>query len=87
MARERLGIPEEDLEPYGRYKAKISLEYIDTLKDRPDGKLVLVTAISPDAGGRRQDHDHGRPRRCAQPHRQEGHDLPARAGARARCSA
>ena len=51
LARERLGIPEEDLEPYGRFKAKISLEYIDTLKNRPDGKLILVTAISPTPAG------------------------------------
>ncbi len=46
-----LGIPEEKLEPFGRFKAKISLEYINTLKDRPDGKLVLVTAISPTPAG------------------------------------
>jgi formate--tetrahydrofolate ligase len=51
LARERLGIPEEDLEPYGRFKAKISLEYIERLKDRPDGKLILVTAISPTPAG------------------------------------
>jgi formate--tetrahydrofolate ligase len=47
IAKERLGIGEEDLEAYGRYKAKVSFEYIDSLRDRPDGKLVLVTAISP----------------------------------------
>jgi formate--tetrahydrofolate ligase len=51
LARERLGIPEEDLEPYGRFKAKISLEYIESLKNRPDGKLILVTAISPTPAG------------------------------------
>src|SRR5690348_780981 len=51
LAAARLGIPEEDLEPYGRFKAKISLEYIDTLKNRPDGKLTLVTAISPTPAG------------------------------------
>ena len=51
LARERLGIPEEELEPYGRFKAKISLEYIAKLKDRPDGKLILVTAISPTPAG------------------------------------
>src|ERR1700749_2120042 len=51
LALERLGIPEEVLEPYGRVKAKISLDYINTLKDRPDGKLVLVTAISPTPAG------------------------------------
>ena len=43
----KLGIAEEHLEPYGHYKAKVSMDYIDTLKDKPNGKLVLVTAISP----------------------------------------
>ena len=47
----KLGIPETAIEPFGRTKAKISLEYIDTLKGRPDGKLVLVTAISPTPAG------------------------------------
>src|SRR5690349_4026512 len=51
LAKDRLGIPEEMLEPYGRFKAKISLEYIDSLKNRPDGKLILVTAISPTPAG------------------------------------
>src|SRR5437868_11721563 len=51
VAREKLGIAEEHLEPYGHYKAKISLKYLDTLKDRKDGKLVLVTAISPTPAG------------------------------------
>jgi len=47
----RLGIPDEHLEPYGHYKAKVSLDYLDSLKDRPDGKLILVTAISPTPAG------------------------------------
>ena len=51
LGRERLGIPEESLEPYGHYKAKVSLDYLATLKDRPDGKLILVTAISPTPAG------------------------------------
>ena len=51
LALERLGIAEQHLEPYGRYKAKISLNYLNTLHDRPDGKLVLVTAISPTPAG------------------------------------
>ncbi len=51
LAKDRLGIPEEFLEPYGRFKAKISLDYIATLKDRPQGKLILVTAISPTPAG------------------------------------
>jgi formate--tetrahydrofolate ligase len=48
---EKLGIPEEHLEPYGHYKAKVSLEYVDSLKNRPDGKLILVTAITPTPAG------------------------------------
>jgi len=51
LAKERLGIDDEHLEAYGRYKAKLSLDYIDTLKDRPDGKLILVTAVSPTPAG------------------------------------
>jgi formate--tetrahydrofolate ligase len=51
IARERLGIPEEGLETYGRFKAKVSLDYVARLSDRPDGKLVLVTAISPTPAG------------------------------------
>src|ERR1700716_309978 len=51
VARERLGIGEEHLEPYGHYKAKVSLKYLETLKGKPDGKLVLVTAISPTPAG------------------------------------
>jgi len=51
LAEERLGIPEEHLEFYGRYKAKLSLDYIDSLRSRPNGKLILVSAISPTAAG------------------------------------
>ena len=51
LARERLGIDDAHLIPYGHHKAKIALPFIDTLRDRPDGKLVLVTAISPTPAG------------------------------------
>lgn len=51
VAGEKLGIADEHLEPYGHYKAKISLKYLDSLKDRPNGKLILVTAISPTPAG------------------------------------
>jgi formate--tetrahydrofolate ligase len=47
----KLGIPEASLETHGRYKAKIGLGYLDSLKSRPDGKLILVTAISPTPAG------------------------------------
>ena len=47
----KLSIPEEHLEPYGHYKAKISLDYADSLASKPNGKLILVTAISPTPAG------------------------------------
>lgn len=48
---DKLGIREEELEPYGRYKAKLSDELMDRLSDKPDGKLILVTAINPTPAG------------------------------------
>jgi formate--tetrahydrofolate ligase len=48
---QKLGIPEEHLVPYGHYKTKVSLEYVDSLKDKKDGKLILVTAINPTPAG------------------------------------
>src|SRR5256885_13524144 len=51
VAREKLGIPEEPLEPYGHYKAKVHLEYLDSLKARKDAKLILVTAMTPTPAG------------------------------------
>jgi formate--tetrahydrofolate ligase len=47
----KLGIPEEAMSAYGRYKAKISLDYVQSLAKKKDGKLVLVTAISPTPAG------------------------------------
>ena len=47
----KIGIPEDSLEPYGHYKAKVSLAYVDSLKHKPDGKLILVTAMSPTPAG------------------------------------
>ena len=47
----KLDIPDEALIPFGHTKAKVSLNYIDSLKDRPDGKLILVTAITPTPAG------------------------------------
>src|SRR5258705_889307 len=51
LAREKLGIAPENLEPYGHYKAKVSMDYIKSLKDKPDGKLILVSAITPTPAG------------------------------------
>ncbi len=48
---EKLGIPEEHLVPYGHTKAKVSLEFVDSLKKKKNGKLILVTAISPTPAG------------------------------------
>ncbi len=48
---ERLGISEDELELYGKYKAKLSDEYIESLKEKPNGKLILVTAINPTPAG------------------------------------
>ena len=47
----KLGIADEHLEPYGHYKAKVSLDYLDRLPARPNAKLILVTAISPTPAG------------------------------------
>ena len=51
IAREKLGIAPEHLEPYGHYKAKVSLDYINSLQSRPNGKLILVSAITPTPAG------------------------------------
>jgi len=51
VARDRLGIGPEHLEPYGHYKAKVSMDYVRSLESRPSGKLILVTAITPTPAG------------------------------------
>ncbi|HZF29888.1 MAG TPA: formate--tetrahydrofolate ligase [Gammaproteobacteria bacterium] len=51
LAKERLGIDADDLEPYGHYKAKLSSALIERVKKNKDGKLILVTAISPTPAG------------------------------------
>ncbi len=51
LVKEHYGIEAEHLDPFGHYKAKISLEYINSLTDKEDGKLILVTAISPTPAG------------------------------------
>jgi formate--tetrahydrofolate ligase len=47
----KLGIPEDAIEPYGHYKAKVSLQFVDSLANKKNGKLILVTAISPTPAG------------------------------------
>ncbi len=51
VAQKKLGIDARNLELYGHYKAKISLPYLQTLQDKPNGKLILVTALSPTQAG------------------------------------
>lgn len=51
VAKEKLGIAAENLEPYGHYKAKVSMDYVKSLAGKKDGKLILVTAISPTPAG------------------------------------
>jgi len=51
IAKDNLGIAAEHLEPYGHYKAKVSMDYVKSLATRPNGKLILVTAISPTPAG------------------------------------
>src|SRR6201998_185167 len=51
IASEKLGIGPENLEPYGHYKAKVSMDYINSLQKRPNGKLILVSAINPTPAG------------------------------------
>lgn len=51
VAQEKLGIDREVLELYGKYKAKIPLSFLNGLKDRPDGKLILMTAMTPTTAG------------------------------------
>ena len=51
VAKEKLGIAAENLDPYGHYKAKVSMDYIKSLQSKPNGKLILVTAITPTPAG------------------------------------
>jgi formate--tetrahydrofolate ligase len=51
LGKEKLGIAPENLEPFGHYKAKVSMDYIKSLKSKPNGKLILVSAITPTPAG------------------------------------
>jgi len=48
---ERVGLQQDEVDPYGRYKAKIALSAVDRLADRPDGKLICVAGMTPTAAG------------------------------------
>jgi formate--tetrahydrofolate ligase len=51
IAKKRLGIDAENLDPYGHYKAKVSMDYVKSLQSKPNGKLILVSAITPTPAG------------------------------------
>src|SRR5277367_1074638 len=51
IAKEKLRIGPENLEPYGYYKAKVSMDYVKSLQGKPNGKLILVSAITPTPAG------------------------------------
>src|SRR6516165_7688352 len=51
LAKDRLGIAAENLEPYGHYKAKVSMDFVKSLQSKPNGKLILVSAITPTPAG------------------------------------
>jgi formate--tetrahydrofolate ligase len=51
LVKQKLDIDADNLNPYGHFKAKLSLDYIESLENKPDGKLILVTAISPTPAG------------------------------------
>jgi formate--tetrahydrofolate ligase len=51
IAREKLGIAPENLEPFGHYKAKVSMDFVKSIQNRPNGKLILVSAINPTPAG------------------------------------
>ena len=79
----KLGIGEEDIELYGRYKAKLSMDLIKRVQDKPDGKLILVTAITPTPAGEGKSttteiHHYGRPGTGACQNRAKSYRCPAR---------
>ena len=73
------GILPDELVPYGRDRGKVKLSILDRLASKPDGKLVIVTAITPTKAGEGQDHDEHRADAGAGQARQEGDAVPARA--------
>ena len=52
---QKVGVSEDHLELYGNFKAKVDLEVLESMKGKPDGKLILVTAINPTAAGEGKD--------------------------------
>ena len=79
----KLGVPDEAVEPYGKHIAKISLDFVKRVADRPDGRLVLVTAITPTPAGEGKTTTTIGLGDGAQPDRKDGDRCAARAVARA----
>lgn len=75
----KLGIEAEDLEMYGKYKTKLSKELWDKVKNNPDGKLVLVTAINPTPAGEGKTTVQCRSRTGTLPYRKKSIDCTQRA--------
>lgn len=68
-----LGIEEDEVEQYGHYKAKLNQNLFNRLADKPDGKLILVTAINPTPAGEGKTHHFGRSLRSHEQDRQKGY--------------
>lgn len=68
---EKLGISADELEFYGKYKAKLPLSLLKKYENKEDGKLILVTAINPTPAGEGKTTVNGRSRRSDEPHRQK----------------
>ena len=79
---ERIGLTPDEFEPYGRYKAKVSLDVIDRMADQPDGKIVCVAGVTPTKAGEGKTTTAGRPDPGPRAHRQGPAPVPARALAR-----
>ena len=78
----KVGVPAEALVPYGWTKAKVIFDFINKIEGNKDGKLILVTAITPTPAGEGKTTTTVGLSRRSEPHRQEGHRGAARALAR-----
>ena len=79
LAKERLGISAENLDPYGHYKAKVSMDYVQVAQGQEERQADFGDGYFSDHRGRGQDNNDGRSHRCAQSYRQKSNAVPARA--------